>query len=134
MFTFIVDLAAVNATTILKYIRANYDDAKRAFLQNLSKWLMIPYIKEMPKVKNLISVTISTINHVLAPWSEVALPDIKKNEDQLDFKGRECHVCIKNLCGMEDKERKRKKGHLNKMKQKSKNCKKRDVSIIVLRR
>lgn len=52
VFTFIADLAVVNATTILKYNRANYNDARRVFLQNLSRRLMIPYIKEMPKVKN----------------------------------------------------------------------------------
>ena len=45
MFTFILDLAAVNARAILKYNQANYDDTRRIFSQNLAISLMILYIK-----------------------------------------------------------------------------------------
>ena len=78
MFKFIVDLVPVNATTILKYNKANYDGARKVFLRNLSMWLMIPYIKEAPKVKNLISEKISAINDVLATCSEVKTMILKQ--------------------------------------------------------
>lgn len=60
----------------------------------------------------------------MAPCNEAVLQGIKNNEDQPVFKGRECHACIKNLCGTEDKERHRQKEHLNKIMKKCKNCKK----------
>lgn len=123
MFTFIVDLVPVNTTTILKYNKANCDDARKVFLRNLSIWLMIPYIKETPKVKNLISDRISAINDVLATCSEVKTM-ILKQWHSTDLKSRECQVCIKNICGIEDIERQQQKGHLFKMKKKCKNCKK----------
>ena len=64
VFTFILDLPAVNARTILKYNKTNYDDTRRVFLRNWATSLIIPYIKK--RKKNLKSVTISTINDVLA--------------------------------------------------------------------
>ena len=45
MFTFILELAAVNARAILKYNKANYDDTRRIFSQNFVISLMILYIK-----------------------------------------------------------------------------------------
>ena len=38
VFTFILDLAAVNARTILKYNKENYIDSRRDFLKNLAIW------------------------------------------------------------------------------------------------
>ena len=63
-FTFIFDLAAVNARTILKYNKENYIDSRRDFLKNLATYLTILYIKNRAKVANLKSVTISAINDV----------------------------------------------------------------------
>ena len=64
----------------------------------------------------------------------VVLPDIENNEDELDAKDGKCHVCIKNFRGMDDKERRRQKGNLNKMKKKCNNYKKKQhVPIIVLK-
>ena len=80
MFTFTLDLAAVNATTILKYNKTNYDRTRRVFLRYSAASLMIPYIKKKAKAKNLKSVTISTIN-VLLSCHEVVLSDIKNNEN-----------------------------------------------------
>ena len=54
VFTFILELAVVNVRAILKYNKANYDDTRRIFSQNLV--LMILYIKLRIKVKNLKSV------------------------------------------------------------------------------
>ena len=54
VFTFILELAVVNVRAILKYNKANYDDTRRIFSQNLA--LMILYIKLRIKVKNLKSV------------------------------------------------------------------------------
>ena len=62
-------------------------------LRNLAT-LLIPYVKKREKVKNLKSVTISTINDVLASCGKVVLPDIKNNEGQPDDKGGKYHVCI----------------------------------------
>ena len=45
MFTFILDLAAVNARAILKYNKANHGDTRRIFSQNLAISLMILYLK-----------------------------------------------------------------------------------------
>ena len=123
VLTFILDLAAVNARTILKYNQANYD-TRRVFLRNLATSLMIPYTTKRAKVQNLKSVTVSTMNDVLAACGEDVLPDIENNEDQPDDKGGRYHVFLKNLRGMEDKERRRQKGNLNKIKKKCKNCKK----------
>ena len=50
---------------------------------------MIPYIKETPKVKNLISDKISAINDVLATCSEVKTM-ILKQWHSTDLKSREC--------------------------------------------
>ena len=86
VLTFILDLAAVNARTIPKYNKANYDET-RVFLRISATSLMIPYIKKRAKVNKLKSVTISTINDALASCGEVALPDIENNEDQPDDKG-----------------------------------------------
>ena len=85
---------------------------------------MIPYTTKRAKVKNFKSVTVSTMNDVLASCGEDVLPDIENNEDQPDDKGGRYHVFLKNLRGMEDKERRRQKGNLNKIKKKCKNCKK----------
>ena len=63
-FTFIFDLAAVNARTILKYNKENYIDSRLDFLKNLATYLTILYIKNRAKVANLKSVTISAINDV----------------------------------------------------------------------
>ena len=41
-----------------------------------------------------------------------------------DLKIRECQVCIKNLCGIEDIERRQQRRRPDKMKNKCKNCKK----------
>ena len=60
---------------------------------------------------------------MLSCYGEVVLPDIENNKDKPDDKGGECHVCIKNLCGIEDKERRRQKRNPKKMKKKFKNCK-----------
>ena len=84
-------------------------------LRNLAT-LLIPYVKKREKVKNLKSVTISTINDVLASCGKVVLPDIKNNEGQPDDKGGKYHVCIKSLRGIEDKERCRQKVNLNQTK------------------
>ena len=54
VFTFILELAVINVRAILKYNKANYDDTRRIFSQNLA--LMILYIKLRIKVKNLKSV------------------------------------------------------------------------------
>ena len=56
----------------------------------------------MAKIKNFKSRTISTTNDLLASCSEVILVDIENY--QPDDKGRKCHVCIKILRGMEDKD------------------------------
>ena len=42
VFTFILDLAAVNARTILKYNKENYIDSRRDFLKNLAIWQRLP--------------------------------------------------------------------------------------------
>ena len=49
VFTFILDLAAVNARTILKYNKENYIDSRGDFLKNLAIYLTIPYIKNREK-------------------------------------------------------------------------------------
>lgn len=79
-------------------------------------------LKKKAKIKNFKSRTISTTNDLLASCSEVILVDIENY--QPDDKGRKCHVCIKILRGMEDKERCPQKGNLTKMKKKFKNYKK----------
>ena len=56
VFTFILELAVINVRAILKYNKANYDDTRRIFSQNLAISLMILYIKLRIKVKNLKSV------------------------------------------------------------------------------
>ena len=48
---------------------------------------MIPYTTKRAKVQNLKSVTVSTMNDVLAACGEDVLPDIENNEDQPDDKG-----------------------------------------------
>ena len=65
VFTFILDLAAVNARTILKYNKENYIDSRQDFLKNLAAYLTVPYINNRAKVTNMKSVTISAINDVL---------------------------------------------------------------------
>ena len=65
VFTFILDLAVVNARTISNYNKENYTDSRRDFLNNFATYLMIPYIKNRAKVTNLKSVTISAITDVL---------------------------------------------------------------------
>ena len=65
VFTFILDLGAVNATTILKYNKENYIDSRRDFSKNLATYLTIPYIKNKAKITSLYSVMISAIHDVL---------------------------------------------------------------------
>ena len=64
VFTFILGAAAVNERTILKYNKANYDNTRRVFQRNLATSLIISYIKQKKKVKNLKSMPISTINPI----------------------------------------------------------------------
>ena len=88
VLTFILDLAAVNARTILKYNKANYDET-RVFLRISATSLIIPYIKKRAKVNKVKPVAISTINDTFASCGEVLLPDIENDEDQPDDKGGE---------------------------------------------
>ena len=112
VFTFVLDLAAVNAITILKYNKENYIN----FLKNLGDYLTISYIKDRAKVTNLKLVTISAINDVLEFCGVSILRDDSENQDlpiedigHLPNEGRgiKCLVCIKNLQGMKDEERRR---------------------------
>ena len=102
-------------------------------LKYLATYLTIPYIKNRAKVTNLKSVTISAINDVLESCSVSALRDDPENKDlpvedngdlSNESRGMKYHVCIKNLQGMKDEERRRRKGNLNRMKKNCKNCKK----------
>ena len=97
-------------------------------MKNFATCLTIPYIEKVP---NLKSVTISAINDVLESCG--VLRDDLENQDlpieengDLSNKdrGMKCHVCIKILQAMKDKERRRRKGNLNRMKKNCKNCKK----------
>ena len=49
VFTFILDLPAVNERAILKYNKENYIDSRGDFLKNLATYLTIPYIKNREK-------------------------------------------------------------------------------------
>ena len=78
-------------------------------------------------------MTISATNNVLESWGISVLQDDTENQDLLiedngdlpkEGHGMKCHVCIKNLQGMKDGERSRRKGNLNRMKKNCKNCKK----------
>ena len=142
-FAFILDLAAVNARTILKYNKENYIDSRRNFLKHLAAYLTIPYIKNRAKVTNSKSVTISAINDVLESCGVSVLRDDPENQDlpiesngdlPNEGRGMKCHVCIKNLQGMKDEGRCRRKGNRNRMKKKCKNCKKQHAPNIALRR
>ena len=53
VFTFILDLAALNARIILKYKKKSYVDSRPDFLKNLATFLTISYIKNRAKVTNL---------------------------------------------------------------------------------
>ena len=79
VFTFILDLAAVNARTILKYNKENYIDSRRDFLKNLAAYLTVPYKNYRAKVTNMKSVTISAINNVLESCGVSVLRDDPKN-------------------------------------------------------
>ena len=78
-------------------------------------------------------MTISAIKHSLKSCGVNVSPDDPENQDlpiedncDLPNKGRgiKGHVCIKKLQGMKDKEKRRRKGNINRMKKNSKNCKK----------
>ena len=108
-------------------------------MKNLAAYLTIPYIKNRAKVTNLKSVTISAINDVLVSCGVSVLRDDPENQDlpienngdlPNEGRGMKCHVCIKNLQGMKDEGRCRRKGNLNRMKKKCKNCKK-AASIVI---
>ena len=75
VFRFILDLAVVNARTILKHNKENYINSRRDFLKNLATYLTISYIKNRAKVTNLKSVTISAINNVLESCDVSVLRD-----------------------------------------------------------
>ena len=94
---------------------------------------MIPYIKNRANVTNLKLVTISAVNDVLESCGVSVLQDDPENQDlpiedngDLPYEGRgmRCHVCIKDLQVMKDKEKRRRKGNLNRMKKNCRNCKK----------
>ena len=85
MWSLHLNLAAVNARTILIYNKKNYTDSRRDFL---------------------ISVTISGINDVLESCGVSVLQDDPENQDlpiadigdlPNEGHGMKCHVCIKNL-------------------------------------
>ena len=106
MWSLHLNLAAVNARTILIYNKKNYIDSRRDFLKNLATYLTIPCIKNRANVTNLISVTISGINDVLESCGVSVLQDDPENQDlpiedigdlPNEGHGMKCHVCIKNL-------------------------------------
>ena len=101
---FILDLAAVNARTILKDNNENYIDSRQDFSKNLATYLTILYIKNRAKVTNLKSVTISAINEALKSCDVTVLRDDPDNQDlpiedngDLPDEGRgmKCHFRIK---------------------------------------
>ena len=53
VFTFNLDLAALNARILLKYNKESYIDWRPDFLKNLATYLTISYIKNRAKVTNL---------------------------------------------------------------------------------
>ena len=104
VLAFILDLAAVNARTILKDNNENYIDSRQDFSKYLATYLTILYIKNRAKVTNLKSVTISTINEALKSSDVSVLRDDPDNQDlpiedngDLPDEGRgmKCHFCIK---------------------------------------
>ena len=114
VFTFILDLAAANARTILKYDKENYIDSRQIFLKNLATYLTIPYKKNRTKVTNLKSLTISAISDVLESCVVSVLRDNPENQDlpiednddlPNEGRGMKCHVCIKDLQDVKDEEK-----------------------------
>ena len=143
VFTFILDLAAVNPKTILKYNKKNYFDSRQNFSKNLATYLTNPYIKSRAKVANLKSLATSAINHVLESCGVSVLRDDQENQDlpiedngdlHNEGHGMKCHLCIRNLQGMKGVGRRRRKGNLNRIKKNCKNCKKATCPNIAVRR
>ena len=104
VLAFILDIAAVNARTILKDNNENYIDSRQDFQKNLATYLTILYIKNRPKVTNLKSVTISAIKEALKSSNVSVLRDDPDNQDlpiedngDLPDEGRgmKCHFRIK---------------------------------------
>lgn len=123
VFTFILDLAAVNTRAILKYNKENYSDSRWDLLRKLATSLTILFIKNRAQL-SLNLVTLLAINNVSQSCGKSETTDIEEHEPVEVMSDGKCHICLKNLHGLEDKERHQRKANFNKIKGKCKHCKK----------
>ena len=110
VFTFLLDLGVINSKTILEYNTGN-SITRRDYLRNLATALVLPYMKQRldHPLKSSAQLAIETVLKSLGQFKEK--PKAKEQEEQR--KVTKCKMCIDELKGLKNEERRRRKGNLN---------------------
>ena len=120
VFTFILDLCAINSCTIFKYNCPNDFNGRREFLRLLALQFCVPHLIERLKQPGVQSQCKSAIKTILKdddvqPPIDEGIFNEPMNPDVLDLVNRsKCYCCIIDLEGLPDAERRRRKGNLKK--------------------
>ena len=86
----------------------NYTDSRRDFLRKFATSPTIPYVKNRATL-SLKLVTLSAVKDELQSCGESVAADFEENEPVEVIPDRKRHICVKNVHGLEDKERRRSK-------------------------
>ena len=122
IFSFVVDLAVVNGSTILKYNMGNNAPSRRDFLRKLCFQLCLPWVNDRLKAPNLHASTVSAIKSVLELKEQlppILTPTLEPGNEPTTIQtprgGRKCATCIANLKDLKNNVRRKAKGNLNPM-------------------
>ena len=93
MFTFILNLVAVNATTIMKHNVNNFGNSRRTFLRNFTTSLALPHLKNRTKF------LLREINEIPSCYENITI-DIERYEDIENVPDSKSHLCLKSFHGL----------------------------------
>lgn len=112
-FTFLLDVACINAQTILKYNMPGKHDNRRYFLTRLIHQLVAPWLKKRFQRPELATETKDAIKVVLKQADPSYDTDAKPNPAKLGVPAK-CFICFDEATKIDDpKERRKKKKNLN---------------------
>ena len=130
VFTFILGLSVINAQTVLKYnLEPHRGMSRQQFTKNLGYQLCMAHIKKRLQSRSLQKHVLDAINSVIAysgnEGDNITIGEVSvDNSQNISVKLAKCDLCIVDLRGVSDKERRRRKSNLNEIQQFCVTCKK----------
>jgi hypothetical protein len=122
VFTFMIDVACINAWTILRYNMGKHDE-RRVFLKNLVHQLVGPWVKSR-FLQGGLTLTLKTMNAMKAvlknidPTFDTEPKLVPKNPG----KDARCFICVDEAKKLQGQERKKRQKDLKKIKWRCPKC------------